>query len=137
MSDIVLARETKPIPFSLTIEYAHLCEEVGWERRNYVEFHEALEGSLLVVTARSQAGALVGAARLTGDVFAATLFDVVVHPDHQRCGVGKSMLTYIMGFCRAAGIKRIYCLADNPESSAYWAHQGWLKIDGYQYAFTI
>ncbi|MGQ7296606.1 GNAT family N-acetyltransferase [Quadrisphaera sp. KR29] len=70
-----------------------LCRHVEWsaDADQPEALHAAIAGSAhVVVTHRGQQ--LVGAARVVSDgVSTASLQDLLVHPDHQRQGVGSSL----------------------------------------------
>ncbi len=67
-----------------------------FERKPF-DLAAAFRNSYAVAFARSD-GELVGAARATSDgVFYASIFDVIVAPEHQGCGVGRQMLEALCG----------------------------------------
>lgn len=75
-------------------ELKALYESVGWTA--YITEPESLSSavanSTFVVTAR-QSGVLVGLARgLSDDVSIFYLQDILIHPDHQRQGIGRALL---------------------------------------------
>ena len=77
-----------------------LYEAVGWssytrdERQGDLE--KAIENSNFVVSAW-EGSTLVGLARaLSDDVSIFYLQDILVHPDHQRCGIGEQLLRACM-----------------------------------------
>lgn len=77
-----------------TDELISLYDSVGWSAytRDPQSLAEAVANSTHVVSARFQ-GALVGLARcVSDDVSIVYLQDVLVHPDHQRQGIGRALL---------------------------------------------
>ena len=76
-------------------ELTELYESVGWAAysNDPDALARAVDRSDYVVTARDAEGALVGLARcLTDEVHICVIQDVLVHPDHQRTGVGSVMV---------------------------------------------
>jgi GNAT superfamily N-acetyltransferase len=74
------------------LELAKLLEAAGWG----VNALDALESSIAAYTetvcARALDGALVGYVSVFSDGVFTTMFgEVVVHPDHQRQGIGREM----------------------------------------------
>ena len=89
-------------------EISHELTEIDWWRladvmaraplceRKPFELATAFRNSYAVVFARSH-GRLIGAARATSDgVFYASIFDVVVSPEHQGKGVGRLMVSALI-----------------------------------------
>lgn len=78
------------------LELLALYDAVGWiaYTRSPDTLRRALGGSHRVVTARADEGQLVGLARSISDgATIAYLQDVLIHPDHQRAGLGSSLVT--------------------------------------------
>ena len=76
-------------------ELTELYESVGWAAYSSDPdaLARAVDRSDYVVTARDAEGALVGLARcLTDEVHICVIQDVLVHPDHQRTGIGSVMV---------------------------------------------
>ena len=99
-------------------ELTELYESVGWT--NYSSDPDALaravDRSDFVVTARTEDGELIGLTRcLTDEVHICVIQDVLVHPDHQRTGVG----TVMVGRCLRVHeeVRQITLMADD-ESAA-------------------
>lgn len=81
-----------------TEELVSLYDSVGWlaYTRCPQVLSDGVAHSLYVVTARDRAGHLVGLARVVGDGYTiAYLQDVLVHPDMQRQGVGRELVTRV------------------------------------------
>ena len=68
-------------------------------------------------------GTLVGAGRATSDgVFYASIFDVVVAPEHQGCGVGRRMVEALLA---RLPVERIF-LTSVPGKQAFYEKLGFL-----------
>lgn len=97
-------------------ELEELCDAVGWARRPLRKVKKALEFSFLVVTmweVRGNRRRLIGFARATSDrAFNATIWDVVVHPDSQKKGLGKELMKYTIRKLRSEDISNITLFAD-------------------------
>jgi GNAT superfamily N-acetyltransferase len=83
-------------------EYRALCRAVGWERIMPVDAGVAGLPASLVGAVVEHDGAAVAMARVVGDgALYFYLQDVVVHPEHQRRGLGAALMTELMGWIRA------------------------------------
>lgn len=83
-----MTRHLGPVP--TTDALVRLYDAVGWSAytADPEQLQAAIEASLIVATERDGAD-LIGLARLVGDgVSVVHLQDVLVHPDHQRSGIG-------------------------------------------------
>lgn len=105
-----------------------LCEAVGWPKRPAAAVEAALEGSFVVASlvARKVTGGidspvpppssssdqLVGLARATSDrAFNATIWDVLVHPDWQGLGLGRSLVERTTAVLLSAGVGNVTLFA--------------------------
>ena len=97
-------------------ELEELCDAVGWSRRPLRKVRKALQHSFIVVSMWEQRGAqrrLIGFSRATSDyAFNATIWDVVIHPDHQGKGLGKALMKHIIKKLRNEDISNITLFAD-------------------------
>jgi aralkylamine N-acetyltransferase len=97
-------------------ELEELCDAVGWSRRPIRKVKKAIEHSFVVVTMwelRGNYRRLIGFSRATSDhAFNATVWDVVVHPDFQSKGLGKSLMQSIIQELRREDISNITLFAD-------------------------
>lgn len=108
----------------------NLCEAVGWPRRPAAAVEAALGGSFVVASLVARKGAssdpagsavpspaspsnqLVGLARATSDrAFNATIWDVLVHPDWQGLGLGRSLVERTTASLLAAGVGNVTLFA--------------------------
>jgi tetratricopeptide (TPR) repeat protein len=92
-----------------------LCNAVGWTRRPLHQVQQALVNSFAYVSAwqiEQDEKQLIGFARAMSDgVFHATLLDIVVHPDFQGRGLGKTIVTRLLQQLQQAAIKDITLFA--------------------------
>jgi ribosomal protein S18 acetylase RimI-like enzyme len=96
-----------------------LCASVGWAKREAVMIDKSLQNSIIVVTAWEHER-LVGFARATGDgVFNATIWDVVVHPNYQRQGIGQLILRTLLKELDEAKVQLITLLAEPGQEHFY------------------
>jgi aralkylamine N-acetyltransferase len=97
-------------------ELEELCDAVGWARRPIRKVRKALEYSFVVVSMWEIKGSyrrLIGFARATSDhAFNATLWDVAVHPEFQRRGLGKALMAEVVRELRQLDISNISLFAD-------------------------
>lgn len=97
-------------------ELEELCDAVGWSRRPLRKVKKAIAHSFLVVTLWEQVGnrrRLIGFSRATSDhAFNATIWDVVVSPNYQGKGLGKSLMKQMIKKLRAEDISNITLFAD-------------------------
>jgi len=94
--DVVLAEETDFDPDEVYLLY----DSVGWYgyTRDLYVLCRSLEGSHLVVTARDPDGLLLGLARTISDGSTICYVqDLLVHPEHQRQGIGRALTQHLIG----------------------------------------
>ena len=93
-----------------------LCDTVGWVRRPLKKVKLAIENSLLIFSLfyrENKEKKLIAFARATSDqTFNATIWDVVVHPQFQRQGLGKILINEIINHLRCSDINTITLFAD-------------------------
>ena len=92
---VVVSAEREPDPD----EVIDLYDSVGWSSytRDRSTLLRGLAGSHLVLTARDDAGRLVGLARTLSDgATACYVQDVLVRPDTQRRGVGRALMAEML-----------------------------------------
>nr|YP_010904201.1 hypothetical protein REQ04_pgp175 [Catenella fusiformis]WCH57452.1 hypothetical protein [Catenella fusiformis] len=110
-------------------ELEQLCDSVGWVRRPLKKIKAAIDHSFITVCLFYRTGEkkkLVGFARATSDtVFNATIWDVVVHPDFQRKGLGKILIDQVVLQLRGADITTITLFAD-PQVVSFYRNLGFV-----------
>lgn len=89
-------------------EYMELREMVDFQRYEEADVEMALERTLYSVVVK-EAERVVGIGRVVGDgriVF--FIKDVVVDPEYQHHGIGKTIMKYIMEYIQKAGCNNAY-----------------------------
>lgn len=119
--------EIEPLPDAA--ELLALYDSVGWTAytQDPESLLEAIRRSTLVVTARDD-GELVGIARcLTDSVSIWYLQDIIVHPDHQRSGIGTALFRECLAPFSA--VQRRVLLTDaEPYQRAFYESLGLVGI---------
>lgn len=94
-----------------------LCDSVGWVKRPLKKVKIALENSFLICYIfyyDKNQKILIGFARATSDKsFNATIWDVVIHPNFQKKGLGKILMNQIIKRLRSYDISTITLFADS------------------------
>jgi GNAT superfamily N-acetyltransferase len=111
-------------------ELTELYDSVGWllYTADPDSLARAVDRSTYVVTARNDAGDLVGLARcLTDDVSIMYLQDVLVRPDHQRRGIGRFLVTVCL--TRFEHVRQKVLLTDDePGQAAFYQDLGYVNL---------
>jgi len=106
-----------------------LFEAVGWMTRSHEQMKIALEHSFLVVTLwfiKDTNKQLIGFTRAISDqVYNATLWDVVIHPDFQSQGLGKALIQYTLEKLRQQNIENITLFAGS-KAVNFYHHLGFI-----------
>ncbi|MGO1974733.1 MAG: GNAT family N-acetyltransferase [Propionibacteriaceae bacterium] len=109
-------------------EVLRLYDSVGWTA--YTDdpdtLHRALTGSHRLAVARAD-GVLIGLARSISDgATIVYLQDILVHPDHHRTGLGRELVTMILG--QYPGIRQQVLITDNePGQRAFYESLGFTE----------
>ena len=110
-------------------ELEELCDAVGWSRRPIRKVRKAIQNSFLVITMWEQRGnrkKLIGFSRATSDhAFNATIWDVVVHPNFQGKGLGKSLMNQLIKKLRSEDISNVTLFAD-PDVVNFYKQLGFM-----------
>ena len=104
-------------------EYQQLCESVGWgEIINFEASQPALDNSVVGVVATAENGDVIGMGRIVGD--GAIYFyiqDIVVVPDFQKQGIGRSILSALIQYLQDNGpAKSFIGLFSVPEAIEFY-----------------
>jgi GNAT superfamily N-acetyltransferase len=112
MSMKITLKETKGIDITLLKE---LYQYAPWAKdRPLNDIKTALLNSTLVVSAWDR-DLLVGFARVLSDkVFRATLWDVIVHPDYQKEGIGSMLIEKIISHPILKKVDRFWLNTKHP-----------------------
>nr|YP_010204044.1 GCN5-like N-acetyltransferase [Ahnfeltia fastigiata]UAT97611.1 GCN5-like N-acetyltransferase [Ahnfeltia fastigiata] len=106
-----------------------LCDAVGWVRRPLRKIKVAIDHSFVTISLfkkQNDCKKLIGFARATSDnAFNATIWDVVVHPEFQGKGLGKSLMDQIITQLRYQDISTITLFAD-PQVVSFYKNLGFM-----------
>jgi GNAT superfamily N-acetyltransferase len=112
--------------------YFTLFETTGWNatyKASPEDLARALGNSWYILSAYDE-GKLVGFGRVMCDgSLHAMIFDLIVHPSHQRRGIGSEILGRILSVCRNAGIRDIQLFAAHGKAPFYEKHGFCLRPD--------
>lgn len=96
-----------------------LYDAVGWSSytRRPEDFGPMIRNAWLVISAWD-AGDLVGLVRVVGDgVTVAYIQDLLVHPTHQRQGIGRALLTEVLA--ETPHIRQVYITTDDAAGNSH------------------
>ena len=107
-----------------------LCDTVGWVRRPLKKVKIAIDHSFLTMSLfykKNDKNKLIAFARATSDnTFNATIWDVVVHPEFQRKGLGKILIHELIKHLRFSDINTITLFAD-PQVLSFYKNLGFIS----------
>ena len=107
-----------------------LCDKVGWVRRPLKKVKIAIDNSFLITSLSykdDKEEKLIAFARATSDnTFNATIWDVVVHPEFQRQGLGKILMNEVIKQLRCSDINTITLFAD-PQVLNFYKNLGFIS----------
>lgn len=111
-------------------ELEKLCDTVGWVRRPLKKVKVAIDNSFLIISLSynyNKEKKLIAFARATSDnTFNATIWDVVVHPEFQRQGLGKILINEVIKQLRCSDIHTITLFAD-PQVLNFYKNLGFIS----------
>lgn len=103
-------------------EYFKLFESTGWNeeyRLNSEQLYKSMLNSYFMVSAFDN-DLLVGFARVISDgILHALIADMIVLPEYQGMGIGRSILKKVCDKCQADGIKDIQLFAARGKAGFY------------------
>ena len=106
-----------------------LCDTVGWVKRPLKKVKIAIEQSFLIISLfykENKKHKLIAFARATSDnTFNATIWDVVVHPEFQKKGLGKILMSEIIKELRFYDVNTITLFAD-PQVLNFYKNLGFI-----------
>lgn len=86
------------------------------QNRRLEDWEIALANSKPIVTAWNQ-DQLIGFARATSDgIYRATIWDVVIHPDHQGAGLGRKLVETVLMHPHVNRVERVYLMTTHQQS---------------------
>ena len=109
-------------------EYRSLLAAVAWHpiEQDDSEVAAALDASWNV-TARTSDGRLVGLARVLDDgLLYASVWDVIVRPERQRCGIGRALLAAVLEQTEG---RRLVSLVSTTAGEALYRAAGFAETD--------
>nr|AIA61238.1 GNAT family acetyltransferase [Cyanidiaceae sp. MX-AZ01]UNJ15427.1 GCN5-like N-acetyltransferase [Cyanidioschyzonaceae sp. 1] len=96
-----------------------LYAQVGWCQRPRRKLQQLIRQSWLCI-AIYQKQQLIGFGRVVSDhTWNATIWDVVIHPDYQRKGLGKYLVYQMIRFIKRQDITQIHLFAESRALSFY------------------
>lgn len=115
-------------------EIVALYRAGGWWKDEYnpAEIPGLIRGSFaFAVAVENKSGKAVGMGRVISDgISDAYIQDLVVLPAYQKKGLGKALLTCLLGACRDAGISWIALVAE-PGSEPFYRALGFSPMEGH------
>lgn len=105
--------------------YFALFETTGWNAKYQATTDDlaAAIGNSWYHLSAYDGDVLVGFGRIVCDgVLHAVIFDLIVHPSHQRRGIGSEILTRLLTVCSESGIPDIQLFAARGKATFYEKH---------------
>lgn len=107
-----------------------LFRSIGWQR-DKDRWLGVVAAATYIVTAWNE-DQLVGLAHLWTNGVMAMIYDVGVHPDYQRHGIGRAMMTYLIDSVKDKGLASIGLFAweANPQNIPFYKKLGFERTCG-------
>ncbi len=110
-------------------EIENLREAVGWDRSDGI-YEQILRQHYAYYTARSEHGKLLGYVSVLSDGIADPfLLDLMVHPDHQKTGLGSQLAKAAIRDMRQAGVRCVQ-VTFNDDLEPFYARCGFHIFKG-------
>ena len=105
-----------------------LFKAIGW-KRDPSKWQKIFEKSTYIVTAYNQ-GVLVGFGRIMEDGVMCMFYDICVHPDYQKKGIGTKIMQMLIDKVKDKGYVSIglFTWEENPENVAFYESFGFEKV---------
>jgi N-acetylglutamate synthase-like GNAT family acetyltransferase len=111
------------------VSVSDLLEVVGMRARSIEAMAQAIRASTEVLLVYNDKDVLVGFGRLISDgTYYGTLWDVAVHPNSQRLGVGKVITARLLAKCRSLGLS-VVGLFTASHNRQFYAKAGFAMLD--------
>ncbi len=111
-------------------EVVKLRKLSGWDH-NVEEWKECLKTNIINVSARNEAGDVIGVGFLCGNQRHAELVDLVVQPDYRNCGIGRGILKLIVNYALDKRIRYFGLTYDKsfPWLKDFYESEGFQLVD--------
>jgi GNAT superfamily N-acetyltransferase len=128
--DVIISTDLPPTHDEVNAAYAW----PGWPQREAWRL-DAVARSCTWLTARLPDGTVVGLCRVLDDGgLHASLWDLLVHPDHRRQGIGTRLVEHALGLVRD---RSLLVLVATPESAALFRRLGLVaELHGHTALYT-
>lgn len=112
-------------------EWAYLRASVNWTIHSHNDFLEAINNSLLILSAYSEEN-LIGMARLIGDnKFTFFIQDVIVLPSYQNQGIGTTLVNSLIEYIKKkASPHTIVNLMASKGNEHFYENIGFIRRNG-------
>ena len=115
---------------------SNLLEIVGMRARSIDAMAQAIKASTEVVVVHDDRKMLVGFGRLVSDgMYYGTLWDIAVHPNVQKRGVGKAIVSRLLAKCRSLELMMVG-LFTALHNRQFYESSGFAMLD-YIHAMTL
>lgn len=127
--------ESNP-PIVDLVGVSNLLEVVGMRARSIDAMEQAIKASTEVVVVHDDREMLVGFGRLVSDgMYYGTLWDVAVHPNFQKRGIGKAIVARLLATCRGLELTMVG-LFTALHNRQFYESSGFAMLD-YIHAMTL
>ena len=111
------------------VRVSDLLEVVGMRARSIEAMAQAIRASTEVLVVYNDRDVLVGFGRLISDgTYYGTLWDIAVHPNFQKLGVGKVIAARLLAKCRSLGLSMVGLFTAS-HNRQFYARTGFVMLD--------